>query len=125
MRAKNIVFDTGPVLVTGKGTVNLGTERMNFEFQGHNKKFRLARVLLPVTVKGPLTAPKPGIEPGAALAQGGGAVALGSFLSPLAAVLPFIDPGLAKDANCATLLAEARTQGAPVGAPPKALTAKR
>ena len=31
-----------------------------------------------------------------------------------AAILPFIDPGLAKDANCAGLIAEAGRQGAPV-----------
>lgn len=125
MRANNIVFDTGPVLITGKGTVNLGTERMDFTLRGHDKKFRLSRVLLPVTVKGPLMAAKLGVEPGSAIAQGGAAVALGSFLSPLAAILPFIDPGLAKDANCAGLLADAKSDGAPVNSAPKALTARR
>ena len=43
---------------------------------------------------------------------------------PLVAILPFIDPGLAKDANCAGLIAEAKAQGAPVktaqAAPPPA-----
>ncbi|MBU1375184.1 MAG: AsmA family protein [Alphaproteobacteria bacterium] len=125
MRANNIVFDTGPVLITGKGTVNLGTERMNFEMRGHDKKLRVGRVLLPVTIKGPLMAPKLGVEPGSAIAQGGAAVALGSFLSPLAAILPFIDPGLAKDANCGALLAAAQADGAPINSAPKALTAKR
>lgn len=123
MRADRIVFDTGPVLVKGSGTINLGAERMNVRLKGENKKFRLVRVMLPVTVKGPLMAPKLGIEPGSALAQGGAAVAVGSLLTPLAALLTFIDPGLAKDANCAGLLAEARAQGAPPTA--KALTAKR
>lgn len=125
MTADNIVFDTGPVLVSGKGTVNLATERMDFRLRGHDKKFRLVRVLLPVTVKGPLMAPKLGVEPGAALAQGGAAVTVGSLLSPLAAILPFIDPGLAKDANCGGLLAEAKAQGVPVNSAPKPLTAKR
>jgi len=125
MTASDIVFDTGPVLIGGKGTVNLDTERMDFRFKGEDKKFRLARVLLPVTVKGPIMAPKLGVEPGAAIAQGGAAVGLGSLLSPLAAILPFIDPGLAKDANCGALLADARAQGAPVAATPKPLTAKR
>lgn len=125
MTANNIVFDTGPVLVTGKGTVNLATERMDLRLRGHDKKFRLVRVLLPVTAKGPLMAPKLGVEPGAALAQGGAAVGLGSLLSPLAAIFPFIDPGLAKDANCAALLAEARADGAPLNSAPKPLTAKR
>ncbi|WP_293394013.1 AsmA family protein [Phenylobacterium sp. RIFCSPHIGHO2_01_FULL_69_31] len=125
MRANNIVFDTGPVLVTGKGSVNLGAERMDLRLRGQDKKFRLVRVLMPVTIKGPLMAPKLGVEPGSAIAQGGAAVTLGSLLSPLAAILPFIDPGLAKDANCAALLGEAQADGAPVKSAPKALTAKR
>lgn len=126
MRADNIVLDTGPVLVKGSGTVNLATERVDLKFRGHDKKFRLLRVMLPITAKGPIMAPKLGVEPGAAIAQGGAAATLGSLLSPLAAILPFVDPGLAKDANCAALIAEARSDGAPVKtASSKALTAKR
>ncbi len=122
MRAGHIVVDTGPVLIKGSGTVNLGAERMDFKFRGHNKKFRLVRVLLPIKVTGPLTAAKIGVEPGAAMAQGAGGLLLGG-INPLAAILPFIDPGLAKDANCAGLIAEASRQGAPVAA--KTLTAGR
>jgi uncharacterized protein involved in outer membrane biogenesis len=126
MTADSIVLDTGPVLVTGKGTINLSTERMDLKVRGHDKKFRLVRVLLPITMKGPLMAPKLGVEPGAAIAQGAGGLTLGSLLSPLAAILPFIDPGLAKDANCGALIGEARAAGAPVQtAASKPLTAKR
>jgi uncharacterized protein involved in outer membrane biogenesis len=114
MRANRIVFDTEPVVVTGSGTVNLGSERMDFKAQGHPKEFRLLRVMLPVTAKGPIRQPKLGVEPGKAIAQGGVAAALGSMLSPLAAILPFVDPGLAKDANCSALLANASAEGAPV-----------
>lgn len=114
MRADNIVVDTGPVLITGSGTVNLDSERMAFNIRGHNKKFRLVRVLLPVTAEGPIRRPKLGVEPGAALAQGAGAVGLGALISPLAALLPFVDPGLAKDANCGAVLASAGREGAPV-----------
>jgi hypothetical protein len=32
----------------------------------------------------------------------------------LAAILPFVDPGLAKDANCTALLSGAKAEGAPV-----------
>ncbi len=114
MRANRIVFDTKPVVVTGSGEVNLGSERMSFRMQGHPKEFRLVRLMLPVTAKGPIRGPKLGVEPGKAIAQGGIAVALGSLLSPIAAVLPFVDPGLAKDANCSALLANASAEGAPV-----------
>jgi len=41
----------------------------------------------------------------------GGAIALGVLLTPVAAMLAFVDPGLAKDADCATLLAQARSGG--------------
>jgi hypothetical protein len=35
-------------------------------------------------------------------------------VSPLAAILPFVDPGLAKNADCAGLVSEAAQKGAPV-----------
>lgn len=114
MTADRIIFDTGPVLGTGSGTINLATERMDFRLKGHPKKFRLVRLLAPITVKGPIRAPKPGVEAGGAVAQGGVALAIGTLLSPLAAVLPFVDPGLAKDAACASLVAQAGAEGAPV-----------
>lgn len=120
MTANNIVIDTGPVLITGQGQVNLDTERMAFKVRGHNKKFRLVRVLLPVKAEGPIRAPKLGVEPGAAIGQGAAAIGLGALVNPLAALLPFVDPGLAKDANCGALLADAAREGAPV-----AQTAKR
>jgi uncharacterized protein involved in outer membrane biogenesis len=122
MNADTLVLDTGPVLIKGSGTVNLDTERMDLKVRGHDKKFRLVRVLLPVTAKGPIRAPKLGVEPGSAIAQGGIAAGLGTLLSPLAAILPFVDPGLAKDANCSGLMAQAKVDGAPV---PKAQISHR
>jgi hypothetical protein len=56
-----------------------------------------------------------GVQAGPAVAQGGIGLALG-FLNPLASILAFIDPGLAKDANCGPLLAAAKAQGTPVKA---------
>ena len=123
LTADSIVLDTGPVLVTGSGTINLDTERLAFQVQGHPKEFRLVRVLLPITLEGPILSPKPGFKTGSAVAQGGIAAILASALSPLAVILPFVDPGLAKDANCAALMADGRAQGAPVkSAPAKAAT---
>ena len=53
-------------------------------------------------------------KPGAAPLQAGAAVVLGAVLSPIAAILPFVDPGLAKDANCVGLVSNAQAKGAPV-----------
>ena len=112
LNADTLVFDTGPVLVTGAGQVNLGTERLDLRLQGHPKKFQLVRLRVPVEIEGPIRSPSINLEKGPAIAQGGVAAALASFLSPLAAILPFVDPGLAKDANCGALVAEAAQHGA-------------
>lgn len=114
LHARNIVFDTKPVVGRGSGTINLDTERMAFRIDGKAKNFRLIRLLSPVTITGPIRSPKFGVQPGKAIAQGGIAVALGALVNPLAAVIPFIDPGTGKDANCGALIASAGREGAPV-----------
>jgi hypothetical protein len=113
LTASNIVFDTEPVLATGSGQVDLGQERLDFRLQGHSKKPRLVRALVPITVKGPVLSPKVGVETGKVAVQGGLAGILASAVTPLAVILPFIDPGLAKDAACGALIADARREGAP------------
>lgn len=114
LHTNQLVFDTEPTLVTGTGDVNLGTERLSFRAQGHPKDFQLVRLIVPVTVEGPIRSPGFKIEKGPAIAQGGIAAALATALSPLAAILPFVDPGLAKDANCGALVSGAAQKGAPV-----------
>jgi uncharacterized protein involved in outer membrane biogenesis len=123
--ARRIVFDTGVVLVEGQGTVNLDSEVMDLTFKGKPKKFRAVRLNAPITVGGRLREPKFGVEPGAAIAQAGLGIALASVLTPLAAILPFVSPGLDKDANCAGLLAEARASDAPVRAAASSTTPPR
>lgn len=120
-RASRIVADTDVVLIEGQGTINLKTERLNLRIEGDSKKPRLLRLFVPIEVEGPWVKPSIDLQTGGAVAQGGIAAALGALLNPLAAILPFVEPGLAEDANCAALLAEGRRRGAPV----KAATAKR
>ena len=69
------------------------------------------RVRSPVLIRGTLKHPTVGIDARNSIVQAGEAVALGVALTPIAALLAFVDPGLAKDADCATLLAEAKTDG--------------
>lgn len=113
LTANHIVFDTEPVLGTGKGTINLRTEKIDFRIVGQAKEPRLIRVMAPITIKGPIKGPKIGVEAGTAVAQGGIAALL-TAVTPLAVILPFIDLGLAKDASCGALIAESGRQGAPV-----------
>jgi uncharacterized protein involved in outer membrane biogenesis len=111
MQAQNLVFDTDNVLITGKGSVSLGQEAFDLEIKGNPKKLRLMRLRSPIEVKGPLRKPSVGIEAEKAVAQSGIAAAVGAVAAPLAAIIAFVDPGLAKDANCGALLSEANVHG--------------
>jgi uncharacterized protein involved in outer membrane biogenesis len=114
MQMNQFAFDTPVVLATGEGTIDLRNERMEFAITGHPKKPQLVRLRAPITISGSLAHPSVGVQAGPAIAQGGLAVGLATLLSPLAAILPFVDPGLSKDADCGALLAQAQSQGAPV-----------
>ena len=114
LTARNVVLDTDPVLARGQGTIDLRTEALNLTLEGRPKSFRLIRLMAPITLTGQLRSPHVGVKAGKAPAQVATAVALAAIASPLAGVLPFIDPGLAKNADCASLLTEAQQKGAPV-----------
>ncbi len=116
-RANRIILDTGVVRVQGSGTVNLKTERLNLTFEGESKKPRLLRLFIPIQISGPLTKPDVSLKTGNAVAQGGLAAVLATVLAPLAVILPFVEPGLADDANCAALVAEGQAKGVPVRTP--------
>jgi len=111
MSAQNITFDTENVVIKGKGDINLGPESLNLEIKGDPKKFRFTRIRSPIEVKGHLRKPSVGIDVGSTVKQGAVAAALGTLVTPLAAVIAFVDPGLAKDQNCAQMIAEADSKG--------------
>ncbi|MBU2379900.1 MAG: AsmA family protein [Alphaproteobacteria bacterium] len=106
--AKTFVMDTDVVLATGTGSINLGDETLNLRIDGESKKPRLLRVWAPITVSGPLTGPSVGVDVGSVVAQGGIVGALAAVVAPVAALLAFVDPGLAEDADCGGLIASAR-----------------
>ena len=114
LQARTFVVDTDVVQSVGQGTINLDTEALNLRLYGKPKQFRLFHLSAPVTVTGQLNGPKFGVQPGKAALQVAGSVALGAVFAPLAAILPFVDPGLAHDADCVGLVSEAQQKGAPV-----------
>jgi hypothetical protein len=114
MTLNQFAFDTPVVLASGEGTIDLKNERLDLAITGHPKKPQLVRLRAPITVRGPLDHPAVGVDASSAIAQGGLALGLAVVLSPLAAILPFVDPGLSTDADCGALLAQARSRGAPV-----------
>jgi AsmA family protein len=114
LTAQRLVFDTGVVLSVGHGQIDLRNETVNLVLEGKPKKFRLVRIAAPITMKGSLVSPKFGVDIGKAAGQLAISGLLGVLVSPLAVILPFVNPGLAKNADCAALMGEAAGKGAPL-----------
>jgi AsmA family protein len=112
LTAQTLVVDTDPVLITGDGDVHMDSEGLDLRFRGHPKHMRLLRVRSPILVRGTLTHPSIDLQARNSAAQAAEAVALGVVLTPLAAILAFVDPGLAKDADCAALMASGHADDA-------------
>jgi AsmA family protein len=114
LTTQRMTLDTDVVSATGKGTIDLKDETIDLAFTGEPKSIRLGRIKAPILVTGRLAAPHVGVDASKALPQAGIGIALGAFVAPLAAILPFVNPGLAKDADCGALVGEAQARGAPV-----------
>lgn len=107
-QARTFVIDTDVVLAQGKGGIDLGAETLNLRIEGESKKPRLLRLWAPITVSGPLTAPRIDVDAGEVVSQGGLAGLLATLVAPVTALFAFVDPGLAEDADCGRLMAGAR-----------------
>jgi len=110
--AQNVIFDTKSVLIRGSGSASLGPEELDFSIKGEPKKIRLVRLRTPIEIKRQFLKPTVRLEAGHVLKQGAVAATLAIVATPLAAIFAFVDPGLAKDQNCASLLADTKA-GAP------------
>jgi AsmA family protein len=111
---RTLVIDTDKALITGTGDVHMDTETLDLTLHGQPRKpgFGLRSA---VAIGGTLSKPEVRLSGHGVLAQTGIAVALGAVLTPLAAALAFVNPGLVHEPDCAALLAQA----APTASPPQ------
>jgi uncharacterized protein involved in outer membrane biogenesis len=116
--ARSVFIDTTNVLITGRGHVDLGDERLDLSLQGDPKKVRFFRLRSPITLRGTLLHPAVGVKTENLVAQAGVAAALGTLLTPFAAALAFIDPGLAKNKDCSAVMAEVQADVSDQTPPP-------
>jgi AsmA family protein len=95
LTSTDMLLDTEPVLISGEGTVNLGTEELDLQLTGHPKGVRILRLRAPVMIRGSLKHPR---------------ISVDAHDSKLV----LIDRGHTKDTDCAALLA---ADAAPSNAP--------
>jgi AsmA family protein len=105
LNTTTVFVDTSNVLITGRGKINLDSEDIDLSLQGDPKKLRFLRLRSPIMLGGTLDHPTVGIDAKKLAAQAGVAAALGTLLTPVAAAIAFIDPGLAKNKDCADVMA--------------------
>jgi uncharacterized protein involved in outer membrane biogenesis len=107
--ADPIFFDTNRAIFRGKGQFNFADESLRLAVEGDSKEFSLFSGQSPIAIGGYFAAPT--INPiskelvGRALAG----VALGVALTPLAAILAFVDFGEEKNTDCTAILAAKRS----------------
>jgi uncharacterized protein involved in outer membrane biogenesis len=104
LNTTTVFVDTSNVLITGRGKINLDSEDIDLSLQGDPKKFRFLRLRSPIMLGGTLDHPTVGIDAKKLAAQAGVAAALGTLLTPVAAAIAFIDPGLAKNKECSDVM---------------------
>lgn len=106
------LIDTPVTLVLIDGSVNLPEEQLNLRLSAKPKNVSPFTLRSPIRVNGTFLNPKVRPEGGPIAARVAGSIAL-AFINPLAALLPFVDPGGAGDepSPCHATLAEFRKQG--------------
>lgn len=105
------IIDTDDTLVKVTGTVNLHDETYDLEIASYPKDVSLLSLRSPIEITGPMRKPKVRPKAGPLAARVAGAVALGA-VNPALALLALMDRPTGKDADCAQLLANAKSHGA-------------
>ncbi len=97
------VLDTADTTIKGDAKINLKNETLDVEVDAKPKDASIFSVQSKISVTGKISEPTIMIDPISLLLRGAGAVLLGA-VAPPAALLPFIEVGVGKDSNCATLI---------------------
>ena len=103
MKPSIFVIDTDSTVINGTGTINLKNEVLDLELSADQKSISLAAPT-PIDITGTFKHPGFGLDTVALAERGGAALALGALLTPVGALLAFVDPGLGEDTDCATEL---------------------
>ena len=107
-KVDTLVLDTGKAVVTGSGEIDAKDETLDLRLVSKSKGFSLAALRGPILIRGTFKNPHVAPDLPRALGRGAAAVALGVATGGLGALIPLIDLGGAKDADCAALIEETK-----------------
>lgn len=106
--ADPLLIDTQKNVILGRGGFSFKDESVSMSIRADGKTFSLFSGQSPVGLQGYFAAPKIDVISPQLIARGGAGLALGAVVSPLAAIIAFVDPGDAKSTACGPVLAGAR-----------------
>ncbi|WP_026610126.1 AsmA family protein [Methylocaldum szegediense] len=104
VKTQLFLMDTTDTNVLMEGQVNLATEDLDLRLSAHPKDVSPFSARNPIKIKGSLKKPRPYPEPAPLIARGAASIALGALLTPAAALIPWIELGLAEDSECHALV---------------------
>jgi uncharacterized protein involved in outer membrane biogenesis len=110
--SETFILDTNDTNVQGKAKINLRDETINAQIKAHPKDPSLLAARTPITISGKLKKPSIGLSPGELGGRGAIAAILGTVLTPVAAIIPFIELGMGEDSDCKGLIAQAQKPAA-------------
>jgi AsmA family protein len=90
LTANTLIIDTDAMIIEGQGSIQLDSESLDLEIQGQPKGLRFLELHTPVLVRGTLAKPSFDIQ-------------------PRHSALKLIDRGVAKDADCGSLISAAES----------------
>ena len=111
------VIDSSEEKITGEGTIDFKKERYDLRLVADSKRASLVALRGPIRVGGTFKDPQVRPELGPVVARVGAAIVLGIVATPIASLLPLVDPGDAKGASCGPLIEQARKE-VPAARPP-------
>jgi uncharacterized protein involved in outer membrane biogenesis len=106
--ADPILIDTQKNVILGRGGFSFRNETLDLAFRADGKKFSLFSGQSPVGLNGYFARPGIDVISPELLGRAGVGLGLGAVVSPLAAIIAFVDVGDAKAADCGPVLEGAR-----------------
>lgn len=104
VKTQLFLMDTTDTNVLMEGQVNLATEDLDLRLSAYPKDVSPFSARNPIKIKGSLKKPRPYPEPAPLIARGAASIALGALLTPAAALIPWVELGLAEDSECHALV---------------------